>query len=74
MLEAIRRFLRPKQRCFEATCDNGLISSYLTGLRRGEGGQRDEKLAKRLKVYGDKLERRRNGNKGNVVQISRRMR
>jgi len=69
MLEAILRFFRPKQRCFEATCENGLLASYLTGLRRGEGGQRDEKLARRLQVYGDKLERRRNGNKGNVVQM-----
>jgi len=61
LLEAIRRFFQPKQRYFEATTDNGLLASYAIALRRGEGGKQDEKLAKRLKVYGDKLERRRNG-------------
>ncbi len=71
MLKAILRFFRPKQRCFEATYSNGLLASYIIGLLRGEGGQRDEKLAKRLKVYGDKLARKRNGNKGNVVEMRR---
>jgi len=61
MLEAILRFFRPKQRCFEATTSNGLLASYIIGIRRGEGGPRDLKLEKRLKVYGDKLARKRSG-------------
>ena len=61
MLEAIQNFFQTKQRCFEATTDNGLLASYLIALGRGEGGERDEKLAKRLKAYGDKLERKRSG-------------
>ena len=71
MLEAILRFFRPKQRCFEATTSNGLLASYITALRRGEGGEPDKKLAARLRINGMKLERKRNGNKGNVVQMRR---
>ena len=71
MLEAIVRFFRPKQRCFEATTASGNLVPYLIALRRGEGGERDKKLAARLRINGMKLERKRNGGKGNVLPMRR---
>lgn len=74
MLKAIKRFFRIRRRVFEVSSENGLVTSYVLGLVRGEGGKPEEKLRKRLECNRASLERRRAmyQKRGVIVPIRRK--